>query len=78
MAPIMMAPTAAAQAGPDPEMPPRNMATVMATTASMPGPLPVMDWARRTSLAATPERSKIEPTSTNMGMASNGYLPRPA
>ena len=25
-----------------------------------------------------PERSKIEPTSTNIGMASSGYLPSPA
>ncbi|CPO89064.1 Uncharacterised protein [Bordetella pertussis] len=43
MAAIITAPTAAAQAGPEPEIP-----------------------------------SKIEPTSTNMGIASSGYLARPA
>jgi len=78
MAAIMTPPTAAAVAGPDPEMPPRNMATAIATSGSMPGPRPTMDIAKFTSRSATPERSKIEPTSTNMGMASSGYLPSPA
>ena len=78
MAAIMTAPTAAALAGPEPEMPPRNIATTMATSGSMPGPRPTMAMAKFTSLSATPERSKIEPTSTNIGIASSGYLPRPA
>ncbi|OQB99646.1 MAG: hypothetical protein BWX79_03079 [Alphaproteobacteria bacterium ADurb.Bin100] len=78
MAAIMTAPTAAALAGPEPEMPPRNIATTMATKGSMPGPRPTMATAKFTSRSATPERSKIEPTSTNIGIASNGYLPRPA
>ena len=78
MAAIITPPTAAALAGPEPEMPPRNMATTMATRGSMPGPRPTMATAKFTSRSATPERSKMEPTSTNMGMASSGYLPRPA
>src|SRR5690554_4200664 len=78
MAPIMTAPTAAAQAGPEPEMPPRNMATAMVTTGSMPGPRPTMLMAKFTNRDATPERSKMEPTSTNMGMANRGYLASPA
>lgn len=74
----MTAPTAAAQAGPDPEIPPRNIATKIEIRGSMPGPRPTMAVAKSTSRLATPERSKIEPTSTNMGMASRGYLARPA
>ncbi|KAG0901181.1 hypothetical protein G6F32_017339 [Rhizopus arrhizus] len=78
MAVIITAPTAAAHAGPDPDMPPRNMATAMDTSGSMPGPRPTMAMAKSTSRLATPDRSKIEPTSTNMGMASSGYLARTA
>jgi hypothetical protein len=78
MAAIITAPTAAALAGPEPEMPPRNIATAMATSGSMPGPRPTIATAKFTSRSATPERSKIEPTSTNIGTASSGYLPRPA
>ncbi|MNT67005.1 Uncharacterised protein [Achromobacter denitrificans] len=78
MAVIITAPTAAAQAGPDPEMPPRNMATAIDTSGSMPGPRPTMAIAKSTSRLATPDRSKMEPTSTNMGMASSGYLASPA
>ena len=78
MAAIITPPTAAALAGPEPEMPPRNMATAMATSGSMPGPRPTIATAKFTRRRATPERSKIEPTSTNIGMASSGYLPRPA
>ena len=78
MAAIITPPTAAAVAGPEPEMPPRNMATAIATSGSIPGPRPTMDTAKFTSRSATPERSKIEPTSTNIGIASSGYLPRPA
>ena len=78
MALIMTAPTAAAQAGPDPEMPPRNMATIIATMGSMPGPRPTTAIARSTRRRATPERSKMEPTRTNMGIASKGYFARPA
>ena len=37
-----------------------------------------MATAKLTNRSATPERSKIEPTSTNIGIASKGYLPRPA
>jgi len=55
-----------------------NMATAMATMGSMPGPRPTMAMAKLTSRAATPERSKIDPTSTNIGIASSGYLPSPA
>ena len=71
-------PTAAALAGPDPEIPPRNMATPMATSGNMPGPRPTSATANCTRRCATPERSKIEPTSTNMGNASKGYLASPA
>ena len=74
----MTLPTAAALAGPEPEMPPRNMATAIATSGNMPGPRPTIEMARLTSRLATPERSKITPTSTNIGMASNGYLAMPA
>ncbi|CFM02779.1 Uncharacterised protein [Bordetella pertussis] len=78
MAAIITAPTAAAQAGPEPEIPPRNIATAIDTSGSMPGPRPTSATAKSTSRLATPERSKIEPTSTNMGIASSGYLARPA
>ena len=78
MAVIITPPTAAAQAGPEPEIPPKNIATTIATNGSMPGPRPTMATAKLTSRSATPERSKIEPTNTNMGMASSGYLPSPA
>ena len=74
MAKIITPPTAAALAGPEPETPPKNMATKTATTGSMPGPRPKIATAKLTSLCAMPERSKIEPTSTNMGKASSGYL----
>ena len=69
---------AAAVAGPEPEMPPMKTATAITTTGSMPGPRPTMATAKLTSRKATPERSKIEPTSTNIGIASSGYLPGPA
>ncbi len=59
-------------------MPPMNIATAIAISGSMPGPRPTSAVAKSTSREATPERSKIEPTSTNIGTASSGYLPRPA
>ena len=55
-------------------MPPSTMATRMATVGSMPGPRPTQAMAKVTMRWATPERSKIEPTSTNIGRASRGYL----
>jgi hypothetical protein len=48
MAAIITPPTAAALAGPEPEMPPRNMATAIATSGSMPGPRPTMATAKFT------------------------------
>ena len=71
-------PTAAAIAGPEPEMPPIIMATTTAITASAPRPWPIMAVAKRTSFWATPERSKMVPAKTNMGMVSSGYLAMPA
>ncbi len=59
-------------------MPPRIIATSTATSGSMPGERPTQATAKSTSRRATPERSKIEPTSTNIGSASSGYLARPA
>ena len=47
-------------------MPPRNIATKIATKGNMPGPRPTIATAKLTSLSATPDRSKIEPTSTNI------------
>ena len=55
-------------------MPPSTMATRIATIGSMPGPRPTIAMAKVTMRCATPERSKIEPTSTNIGSASSGYL----
>src|SRR5690606_40617173 len=54
MATSMTPPTAAAVAGPDPEMPPIIIATRMAIIGSMPGPRPKMDEAKVTSRSATP------------------------
>ena len=70
----MTPPTAAALAGPEPEMPPNTIATRMATTGSMPDERPTTATANVTMRCATPDRSKIEPTSTNIGSASSGYL----
>ena len=78
MAAIITPPTAAAFAGPEPEIPPRNIATKIATKGNIPGPLPTIATAKFTKRSATPERSKIEPTKTNIGMASSGYLAMPA
>lgn len=74
MTAIITPPTAAALAGPEPLMPPSTMATRIATVGSMPGPRPTQATANVTMRWATPERSKIEPTSTNMGSAKSGYL----
>jgi len=70
-------PTAAEVAGPDPEMPPMIIATIIATVASAPRPAPTSAVAKRTSRSATPVRSNTEPTSTNIGMAINGYFAMP-
>ena len=61
-------------AGPEPEMPPRIMATRIAVAARPPRRGPTTEDAKRTMEAAMPARSKITPASTNMGMASSGYL----
>jgi hypothetical protein len=74
----MTAPTAAAVAGPEPEIPPMNIATAIATSGSMPRPRPTMATAKSTSRAATPDRSNSVPTRTNMGRASSGYFAMPA
>ena len=50
------------------------IATMIATSGSMPGERPTIAIAKVTMRCATPDRSKIEPTSTNMGNASKGYL----
>jgi hypothetical protein len=70
----MTPPTAAALAGPEPLMPPSIIATRIATVGIIPGPRPTQARAKVTMRCATPERSKIEPTSTNIGNASSGYL----
>src|SRR6185295_10976069 len=67
IAAIITPPTAAAFAGPEPEIPPSTMATLIATSGSIPGPRPTQAIANVTMRCATPERSKIAPTSTNMG-----------
>ncbi len=68
--------TAAASAGPEPEMPPRNMQTRMATTPCAPRRSPTSAETKATSFAATPTRSKIMPARMNTGSASSGYLAR--
>ena len=73
----MAPPTAAAFAGPEPEMPPRNIETITVTAASEPALRPISAWVKLTRRSATPERSKIAPTSTNIGTASSGYLAMP-
>ena len=55
-------------------MPPSTIATRIATTGNVPGARPTQASAKVTMRRATPERSKIEPTSTNIGSASSGYL----
>src|SRR6476646_875396 len=74
IAAIITPPTAAAVAGPEPEMPPSTIATRIATAGKVPGARPTQASAKVTMRRATPERSKIEPTRTNIGKASNGYL----
>jgi len=73
----MIAPTAAASAGPEPEMPPSTMQTSTAATASPPARLPTIDSASRTRRAATPERSKIMPARMKTGTAISGYFAMP-
>jgi hypothetical protein len=73
----MAPPTAAALAGPEPEMPPRNMLTITVTAARDPALRPMRACAKLTRRRATPERSKIAPTSTNIGTASSGYFAMP-
>ncbi len=77
MAASMTPPTAAVQAGPDPDIPPMTMATRMVMTARAPRPRPMMASANRSSRSATPARSKMAPARTNMGMARSGYLAIP-
>ena len=55
-------------------MPPRIIATMIAVAARPPRRGPTMDAANRTIDPAMPARSKMMPASTNIGMASNGYL----
>ncbi len=69
--------TAAASAGPEPEMPPRNMHTSTATMAGPPARLPTSTDTKRTSRSATPARSKIMPARMKTGSASSGYLAMP-
>ena len=69
--------TAAASAGPEPEMPPITMATRIATTPKLPRHVPTRALARWTRRAATPARSKITPARMNTGIASSGYLAMP-
>ncbi len=57
-------------------MPPSSIATLIATTGSMPGPRPTKAVAKFTSRCATPERSKMTPTRMNIGKASSGYFAR--
>ena len=78
MAWSMTPPTAAVQAGPEPEIPPMIMATRIVITASAPRPRPMMDSVNCSSRPATPALSKMAPASTNIGMASSGYLAIPA
>ena len=69
-----MVATAAASAGPEPDMPPMIMHTSTATSARLPRRGPTIACAKVTRRAATPERSKITPVSTNSGMVISGYL----
>ena len=55
-------------------MPPRIIATRIAVAASPPRRGPTMDEAKRTIDPAMPARSKMMPASTNIGIASSGYL----
>src|ERR1035437_3102544 len=55
------APTAAESAGPEPEIPPRIIATSTAVIASEPRLWPTTADAKGTILPATPARSKISP-----------------
>ncbi len=71
---IITVATAAASAGPEPDMPPMIMHTRIATSASPPRRAPTTAWAKRTSRPATPERSKIIPVRMNSGSAMSGYL----
>ncbi len=57
-------------------MPPRNMQTMIATTACAPRRGPTSAATNATSFAATPARSKIMPARMNTGSASSGYLAR--
>ena len=75
---IITVATAAASAGPEPEMPPITMQTRIATTASPPFFAPTMEEAKVTSCFATPARSKISPARMKTGMASSGYFAMPA
>ena len=56
---------------------PGIMATMTVTAASAPGRRPISAAVKSTILAATPERSNRAPSSTNIGMASSGYLAMP-
>ena len=66
--------TAAASAGPEPLIPPMIRHTSTATSASPPCRAPISAWAKRTSRAATPARSKTSPARMNSGIAISGYL----
>ena len=74
---IITVATAAASAGPEPDMPPMIRQTRMATSARPPRLGPTSAWAKVISRAATPERSKMVPVRMNRGMAISGYLAMP-
>jgi hypothetical protein len=75
MAAIITPPTAAALAGPEPEMPPMNMATAMATSGSMPGPRPTMAVAKLTSRAPRPSGRRSSPPARTSGSPAAGTCP---
>ena len=53
------------------------MATITVTAASEPGLRPISAEVKLTRRLATPERSNSAPSSTNIGIASRGYLAMP-
>ena len=69
MAGIRMAPTAAASAAADPDIPAKNMAETMVTAAIPPGSQPTRALARSMILRLIPPFSMITPVNMNRGTA---------
>ena len=69
MAGMRIAPTAAASAAAEPEIPAKNMADTIVTAANPPGSQPTREFAKSMMLSLMPPASMMTPVNINSGTA---------